>query len=42
MALGRGHWRAAADARGGQRRGLVSGLLARLEAAGVGVGCQSG
>ncbi|CZR50573.1 uncharacterized protein PAC_00447 [Phialocephala subalpina] len=33
---------AAADAQGAQRHGLLSSLLARLEAAGVGVGGQDG
>jgi hypothetical protein len=33
---------AVADARGAQWRGLISGLLARLEAAGVGVTRRDG
>jgi hypothetical protein len=35
--LGRGYGHATADARGAQRLGHLSRLLARLEAAGVGV-----
>jgi hypothetical protein len=36
------HWHAAVDAQGAQRLGLVSSLLARLEATGVGIGRPDG